>query len=85
MNEDYSFEYSKLLGKIKETHGTQNKFSLALGISRTSLSLRLNNRVEFSQNEIKKACSLLGLNENEMPKYFFTEKVQKSEHTNKAG
>ncbi|HJA24701.1 MAG TPA: DUF739 family protein [Candidatus Fournierella merdigallinarum] len=73
------FDYSKLLGKIKEIYKTQDAFAIALGIGRVSLSQRLNNRMDFSQNEIKKACELLGLAEGDIPAYFFTPKVQKSE------
>ncbi|BDP83376.1 hypothetical protein EfmAA610_05860 [Enterococcus faecium] len=40
-----SFDYSKLSGKIVEKYGTQYNFSIALGLSERSLSLKLNNRV----------------------------------------
>lgn len=73
------FDYSKLLGKIKEIYKTQDAFATALGIGRVSLSQRLNNHMDFSQNEIKKACELLGLAEGDITAYFFTPKVQKSE------
>jgi len=74
-----AFDYSKLRGKIKEVFGTQDKFAKALGIGRVSLSQRLNNYLDFSQSEIDKACELLKLSKEEIPKYFFTIKVQKSE------
>ena len=74
-----SFDYSRLRGKIKEVFGTQDKFAKALGIGRVSLSQRLNNYSDFSQNEINKAYILLNLSKEEIPKYFFTVKVQKDE------
>ena len=48
-------------------------------MSRTSLSQRLNNQLEFSQNEIAKAMTLLGEDEVNMVDFFYTPKVQKDE------
>lgn len=42
------FSYAKLRGRIKEYFKTQEAFAKELGISRTSLNLRLNNINEFS-------------------------------------
>ena len=75
-----AFDYSKLRGKIKEVFGTQDNFAKALGMGRVSLSQRLNNYSDFSQKEINKAYKLLNLSIEEIPKYFFTAKVQKHEH-----
>ena len=74
-----SFDYSKLNGKIREVCGTQNNFAHLLGIGRVSLSQRLNNRLEFSQEEIYKACDILHIDLCEIPAYFFAPNVQKSE------
>lgn len=74
-----NFEYSKLRGRIKEVFGTQDNFAKALGIGRVSLSQRLNNYLDFSQEEINKAYILLNLSKEEIPIYFFTTKVQKNE------
>ena len=74
-----AFDYRKLRGKIKEVFGTQDNFAKALGIGRVSLSQRLNNYLDFSQREINKACILLNISKEEIPTYFFTIKVQKSE------
>jgi hypothetical protein len=74
-----AFDYSKLRGKIKEVYGTQDNFAMALGIGRVSLSQRLNNILDFSQDEIHKACNILGINTEEIPMYFFKLKVQKHE------
>ena len=67
------YNYSKLLGKIKEMYDTQEKFALALGIGRVSLSQRLNGKLEFSQNEILKSCELLKIKKKDIPLYFFVE------------
>ena len=52
------FDYSKLRGKIRE-YGRQDEFAEALEISTTTLSERLNNKSEFTQKEINKACEIL--------------------------
>lgn len=67
-----AFDYSKLRGKIKEVCGTQDKFSDELGIGRVSLSKRLNNQLEFSQDEIINSCRILGIDSIDIPVYFFT-------------
>ena len=73
---DIIFDYSKLRGKIKEVYGQQDKFAEAIGLGRVSLSQRLNNSLEFTQGEIKKSCNVLGISAEDMPNYFFIEKVQ---------
>lgn len=69
------YDYGKLRGRIKEKCGTQDKFSGQLGIGRVSLSQRLNNQLEFSQDEILKACDILDIERVDIPLYFFTTKV----------
>jgi transcriptional regulator with XRE-family HTH domain len=66
------FNYAKLRGRIKEIFDTENVFAKNLGISQTSLSQKLNNKVEFTQKEIKKAIELLHIPKEEIPIYFFT-------------
>lgn len=73
------FDYSKLRGKIKEVYHTQEKFAAALGMSKGSVSQRLNNILDFSQSEMEKSADLLGFAKEEIPAYFFTTEVQKSE------
>ena len=70
-----AYDYSKLRGRIKEKCGTQDIFSEKLGIGRVSLSQRLNNQLEFSQDEIFNACDVLDIPRAEIPVYFFTLKV----------
>lgn len=70
--------YSKLRGKIKEVFGTQDAFAQAMGMDRSTLSLKLNNKSEWTMTEIEKACCLLGIPINEVYLYFFTVKVGKS-------
>lgn len=70
-----AYDYGKLRGKIREICGTQDAFSELLGIGRVSLSQRLNNQLEFSQDEMFKTCDILGIAREEIPAYFFTLKV----------
>lgn len=74
-----SFNYSKLRGRIKEKYETQENFAQKMGVSRTTLSQKLNNINEFTQQEINKAVELLDLPVEEIPVYFFTIEVQKTE------
>ena len=70
-----AYDYRKLRGKIKEKCGTQDAFSALLGIGRVSLSQRLNNQLEFSQDEIFKSCDILEIKREDIPEYFFTLEV----------
>jgi transcriptional regulator with XRE-family HTH domain len=74
-----AFNYNKLRGKIREIFKTQEKFADAMDMSSTSLSEKLNNKVEFSQKEIEKAVELLKIEKDDIPVYFFTLEVQKTE------
>lgn len=70
-----AYNYSKLRGRIREVCGTQDKFSSELGIGRVSLSQRLNNQLEFTQDEIFKACDILKIQKEEISTYFFSLEV----------
>ncbi len=70
-----AFEYSKLRGKIRERFTTQEAFAGAMEMSTVSLSQRLNGKLEFTQDEIFKACELLSIEMKEIDEYFFTLKV----------
>ncbi|MEI3225549.1 MAG: DUF739 family protein [Lachnospiraceae bacterium] len=73
------FNYERLRLKIRQMCGTQENFAKKLGIGRVSLNLRLNNKADFSQEEIHKACDILGIDRKEISKYFFETRVQKHE------
>lgn len=74
-----NFDYRKLRGKIKEVFETQQNFAKAMKMSNTSLSEKLNNKVDFTQKEIHKAVELLGIPKDDIPVYFFALKVQETE------
>lgn len=74
-----TFDYSKLKGKIREIFDTQKNFCRELNISEFSLYKKLTNKVSFKQIEIINASKLLNIDATEIPIYFFTEKVEKTQ------
>lgn len=73
-----SNDYSQLLGRIVEVFGTQANFALAMGLSERSISLKLNNKVSWKDEEIAKAVDILELTAVDIPSYFFKMKVQQT-------
>lgn len=73
------FDYSKLLGRIKEYYGKQSAFAEAMGLSERSVSLKLNNIRCWTQQEMQRCCKVLQFDSLEIPKYFFTKAVHKCE------
>lgn len=71
-----AFNYNRLRGRIIEKYGTQGRFAKAMGVSERTLSLKLNNKIFFSQDEITKISELLNIVSNEIQVYFFEKKVQ---------
>lgn len=71
-----AFNYSKLKGKIVEKFGTQAAFAKALGVSQRTLSLKMQSKIYFRQDEINKAMHLLEIPLDDTREYFFTTKVQ---------
>lgn len=70
------FNYNKLRGRIIEKYGTQGRFAKAMGVSERTLSLKLNNKIFFSQDEITKISELLSIVSDEIQVYFFEKEVQ---------
>lgn len=69
------FDFNKLRGRIKEKFGSESEFARKMGLSRSTMSQKLNNVWDFSSSEIIKACDLLDIEYNDIPIYFFTTKV----------
>lgn len=70
------YNYSKLLGRIVEKVGTQSEFAKKMGLSERTVSLKLNGKIGWKQSEIANACNILGIQDAEIPIYFFTLLVQ---------
>lgn len=63
--------YAKLRGRIVEMFHTQSAFAEAMGMDKATLSGKLNNRSQWSSDEIAKACELLNIPLSEAHLYFF--------------
>lgn len=72
------FDYSKLLGRIRELGYTQNRLAKHIGIAVSSMCLKLNNKAFFTQPEIEKIRNVLCISDEEIGVYFFTQKVQEN-------
>lgn len=70
-----AFCYDKLIGRITEICGTRQKFGELMEFSSTTTTAKLNNKSEFSQDEIIKAIEVLKLQSADIPLYFFTRQV----------
>ena len=67
-------DYAKLRGKIREVFGTNRAFAKALGMHHSILSAKLNRKSQWREDEIARACGLLGICIEEVHLYFFTPK-----------
>jgi len=69
--------FRKLRGRIIERYGILSKFAKAMGISSQTLSAKMNKKSGWTQDEIVRACGLLGIDiEREVGTYFFELEVQ---------
>ena len=68
---DMKFNYSKLLGKIRECGLTQAELAKAVGMSKTTLSAKLNNQFCFNAREMYAICEKLNIPITEISEYFF--------------
>ena len=71
-----AYDYSRLLGRIKEIFGTNGAFAQAMGVSERTMSLKTNNLRGWKQQEMEKACVLLRIDVADIGDYFFKRKVQ---------
>lgn len=65
------YNFSKLLGRIKECGYTQESLAEAIGKDKSTLSLKLNNKGEFKAGEIDDICRVLDISNDEIGSYFF--------------
>lgn len=73
------FDYSRIRVQIKEKFNTQSAFAKALGVSTSCLSDKLNNKVEWTQNEMLKIVELFEAGRKQIPAYFFCTATQEPE------
>ncbi len=65
------YNYSKLLGRIRECGFTQERLAEAIGKNKSTISAKINNQYSFTQEEMIAICKVLGVPVNEMHEYFF--------------
>ena len=65
------YNYSKLLGRLKECKLTQAELAEKIGKHITTLSAKLNNKNAFTSEEIDRICEVLEIPNDEIGKYFF--------------
>lgn len=70
------FDYDKLRGKIKEIKKSETKFAPEVDMSSQTLSSKLNQKTDFTSIEIHKISKALGIEQMEIAKYFFEEKLE---------
>jgi transcriptional regulator with XRE-family HTH domain len=63
--------YAKLRGIIVEKFRTQYAFAEAMGMNVATMNGKLNNRSQWTADEISKACDILGIPLSEAHLYFF--------------
>ena len=70
------YDYSKLIGRIIEKCGTQGNFAQLMGLTERTVSLKLNNKVPWTQPDIDKASTILDIAVEDLHSYFFAKNVQ---------
>ena len=73
-----TYDYRKLRGRIKEKFGTQAEFSKNIGLSEVSVSNKLNNVVDWGQEEMEHTIAVLEIPYSDIHAYFFTHTVEKN-------
>ncbi len=66
------FNHSKLLGRIRECGFSQAALAKAIGISKGTLSAKLNNQNYFTSVEMIAICNVLNIAVKDIHLYFFT-------------
>ncbi|WP_407382834.1 DUF739 family protein [Ruminococcus sp.] len=67
------YDYSKLLGLIKERKLRQEDLAREIDMNPATLNLKLNNKSEFNQSQMSRICIVLGISLTSVPDYFFCE------------
>ena len=68
---EIKYSSGKLRGKSREVCGTEKEFAKVLKISATALSLKLNNKGDWSRSEMEEIMRILSIKRKEIIDYFF--------------
>lgn len=66
------YDYSELLGKMKAKKITQEELARLIHLNPSTLNQKLNNKSEFSQNEMRVILKILEEPIDNVSSYFFT-------------
>ena len=67
------YNYSKLLGRIKECGLTQEQLAKLIGKNKSTVNAKLNGQFAFTTVEIDDICKVLDISNNEIGDYFFAQ------------
>ena len=73
------FDYSKLLGRIREYGYTQKTLAAAIEMSPSQLNQCLKNKSNFKHSKILAICKVLEIAIGEIGAFFYTLKTRKTE------
>lgn len=65
------YNYSKLLGRMKERGVTQEQLAKAIDKDLSTISAKLKNKSQFKAEEIDAVCEVLDIPNEEIGTYFF--------------
>lgn len=65
------YNYSRLLGRMREFGYTQEKLASAIGREKSSLNAKINGKSAFTTNEIDRICRVLDISNGDIGDYFF--------------
>lgn len=66
------YDYSELLGRMKAKKITQEELARLIHLNPSTLNQKLNNKSEFSQNEMRVILKILEEPIDNVSSYFFT-------------
>lgn len=67
--------YNKLKGRIVEKFGSQAKFAAALGMTENTVSRKMQDKVEFSKDDMVRWAELLDIDSSKFWDYFFADRL----------
>lgn len=73
------FDYSKLLGRIREYGYTQKTLAAAVEMSVSQLNQCLKNKANFKHSKILAICKVLDISLGEIGAFFYALKTRKTE------
>lgn len=65
------YNYSKLLGRLRERGFTQEQLAKEIGKNKCTISAKVNNQFSFTQEEMDDICRVLDISNDEIGEYFF--------------